>query len=356
MKVGNTRSLKLAWAQSKSSGNNFDALRLLAATFVLVSHSFQLTAQPSSKTPDWMHAENIEFGDVGLIIFFVISGYLITKSWRKDPDIMRFVIRRGLRIMPALIFVVIVSVFILGPFLTNLSVPEYFQSGDTYAYLQNIHFNYFHSDLPGVFAENPVANIFNAPLWTLAFEVFCYSIILVAGAARILNGRFCLVFLIAFLLIFILITPDGTASWYYTMNKFRMLGVPFLIGAAFSFYDKETVLDIRLAIFCIGAVIIGALIGADFGVMATFGAYVILFLAFAPLGAVARIGRRGDFSYGIYLWGWPIQQILVSVWPSMNWASNLILAFLMSLGIAALSWRFIEKPALALKPIRVKPA
>ncbi len=115
-----------------------------------------------------------KIGPLGVVIFFIISGYLIAASWNSDSNLLRYFIRRSLRIFPALIVFTIVAVFILGPLATNLSVREYFSHHLTFYYFSNI-FLYINYYLPGVFEKARFVNAVNGSLWSLTIEFFMYT-------------------------------------------------------------------------------------------------------------------------------------------------------------------------------------
>ena len=150
-----------------SKNNNFDLLRLFGAALVVYGHSYPLTG---AAAPGF--AAN-PVGTIGVKIFFVVSGYLVAQSWVRDSHLVRFAVRRGLRIFPALTVVVLVSVFFLGPVFTSLPLDEYFPHPLTSAYLRNIVL-YISYALPGVFEHNTYPAAVNGSLWSLPAEFAMY--------------------------------------------------------------------------------------------------------------------------------------------------------------------------------------
>src|SRR5689334_8189121 len=130
--------------------NSFDFARLLGAFMVLYSHSFAVAGLPEPVV-----AGMWSFGSLGVFIFFSISGYLITLSWKGDPNVFRFLLRRSLRIFPGLAVMVFLTVFVLGPLVSSLSASAYFQHPATYQYLKTmaLHIHYY---LPGCFEQAPM--------------------------------------------------------------------------------------------------------------------------------------------------------------------------------------------------------
>jgi len=161
-----------------AAGNNLDAVRLAAAWLVLYGHAFIFLGLPEPLFLSWL-----PLGPLGVLIFFTISGYLVSQSWARDPSLPRFLARRALRIFPALAVCTLLSVLVLGPLLTTLPLADYFASPHTVGYLRNIalYIGYY---LPGVFEHNRVANAVNGSLWSLPVEFAMYLVIAAVGVLR----------------------------------------------------------------------------------------------------------------------------------------------------------------------------
>ncbi len=156
--------------------NGLDALRLLAALMVMWGHAFALHGDGVGYE---VHAER-----AGVGIFFLISGCLVTQSWVRDPSLLRFAARRALRIMPALVVVVVLTAFVLGPFVTSLPAGAYLRDGWTWAYLRWAVLIPGSFHLPGVFPNNPGESVADGSLRTLPLEAICYALVAVAGLLR----------------------------------------------------------------------------------------------------------------------------------------------------------------------------
>ena len=128
--------------------NNFDALRLFGALCVLISHQYALSGLSE---PRFMTFQTL--GGLGVYVFFILSGYLVSQSWASDSCVWRFCARRMLRIWPALAVVIAVSALLVGPLLTNQNLIEYYSSPLTAAYFRGLYF-YIQYDLPLVFPDN----------------------------------------------------------------------------------------------------------------------------------------------------------------------------------------------------------
>ncbi|MCB2097271.1 MAG: acyltransferase, partial [Parvularculaceae bacterium] len=113
------RTIEDAWRAGKSAGNNFDAIRLFAAALVIFSHSYEVSGGGRATEPFEIISGQISFGELAVLIFFALSGFLIAKSWAAHPQLSVFMRNRVLRIMPALLVSVALLVFIAGPLLTT---------------------------------------------------------------------------------------------------------------------------------------------------------------------------------------------------------------------------------------------
>lgn len=204
--------------------NNFDFIRIVAASMVLISHHFALTAQ---QEPSFFGIFSL--GGLAVAIFFVISGYLVMTSWKRDPNLLRFALRRFLRIWPALICVVVFTAYVLGPIVTELPVKEYLRHGATSDYLRTLYMQIYYV-LPGVFEHNPYARGVNGSLWTIPYEVRCYIVLGIAGIIGLLKYRSIFLATVAIYLIWFL--SKSNADLTQVTNYGRELSAYFLIGAA----------------------------------------------------------------------------------------------------------------------------
>lgn len=327
----------------ESRQNNFDFLRLLAAIMVICGHSFWLLGQ---KLPEYASCARI-----GVSIFFVISGYLITASWQRSDSLFNYLLKRMLRIFPALILSVGLCLLILGPLITSLSMREYFTHSGTWRFLLNtILVPVF--DLPGVFNGQPQSAM-NTVYWTLPIEFFCYLIIAALGICRVLRPIIVLG-LTAVCMLLTLLPVEWLDFLSSQTQKGMLRGMlytgQFMIGSLLFLYKPP----LKPIIFCL--LLIAAIVVAPFNMLITnlILPYLVICFAFAKV-PLTNFGKYGDISYGLYLWGVPIQQILV-----MQLGSSIhpIALFSMTIPLAAIcafmSWHLLEAPVLKLKyhPLR----
>ena len=161
--------------------NSFDLLRLFAAVLVLYSHRHVLLGLVELKLFNWT-----TLGGAGVSIFFFLSGFLVWSSWVRDPELTRFSIRRSLRIFPALWFVVLFTVLVVGVLLSKLEVSGCFASFETWRYLSTALLVVRHG-LPGVFVDNPYPLAVNGSLWTLPVEFLCYVSVAFIGSISLVQ-------------------------------------------------------------------------------------------------------------------------------------------------------------------------
>jgi len=329
--------------------NGFDGLRLIAAALVIFGHAFPLTGYPAPGfLGNGMHS-------IGVKIFFVISGFLITTSWKSDPNLFRFWIKRLLRILPGLIAICIVTVFAIGPLLTALTLNEYFASPGIWYYFWNVTF-YPVYQLPGLFQGNVLPNAVNGSLWSLPVEVAMYC------GVPVLIGRYRR---IARVLVPAAATALFTSSIYYVHisppEKHPIFWGTSLISSldvAFYFYAGATIAVSRWerychplaagGIFCAAAWLVTKPIWAEIALCLTLPP-VIIGIGQMRLAALRPLAGH-DLSYGLYLYGFLCQQIVVCLGVPNSAALNAAISLPFAGILAFLSWRYVEMPALNLKP------
>jgi peptidoglycan/LPS O-acetylase OafA/YrhL len=173
----------LAGFQTLATGrdNNFNLCRMLAAISVLISDAYVLSLGPRTTEP-LTNILGMSLGEVALITFFVISGFFVSQSFDRKRSFTDFWVARILRIYPGLALVLLLTVLLLGPFLTTLSITSYFSDPATFTYLpRNLSLKYLQYDLPCVFQDNPYPIATKGSLWTLFYEVSCYGLVAIVG-------------------------------------------------------------------------------------------------------------------------------------------------------------------------------
>jgi peptidoglycan/LPS O-acetylase OafA/YrhL len=345
----------------KGFGPGFDFARVALAFSVLLWHSGAIVTGDNSFTGDryyWI------WDDAILPMFFGLSGFLIAGSAQR-LSLRNFLINRGLRIVPALAVEITLSALVLGPLLTAFPLHEYFTTSSFYIYFFNI-FGWVHFHLPGLFLTNPRANLVNSSLWTVPFEFLCYgamSFLIVTGLVR--SGITLLVMAFVFVALGTayqigLVPAHGGAGKIMNMvflNQGSALLPSFLLGAAGYALRYRIPYDVRILVGCVAITAALSVLGdgrlweiAAFAFVACpIFIYVVLFIGLTPIGKIPFFSR-GDYSYGIYLYGYPLQQALMAIFPGLksvplHMAASATLATL----FATFSWHFIEKPILRVR-------
>jgi peptidoglycan/LPS O-acetylase OafA/YrhL len=344
--------------------NNFDALRLVAAASVIFSHAFLLSQGREDNEPlKWVTGQTI-LGVVGVFVFFVISGFLVTQSYETTGSPGRFAAKRALRIYPGYLVCILLCTVALGPLVTNLPLRTYVASGDTWDFLLwNLAMNIEHNSLPGVrFTGFDVGRIVDGPLWSLPCEMVMYAMVLVLGALRVLRLGV-LVPLLGLGLARIVFDEAGRelvsdGAWLVRFAWDTSWLLAFFVAGMVLYKLRHTRLfDGRVALAALAGLIASVPLNQFILLFPLFGAYLILYLALDPRLPVLRAARVGDLSYGLYIYGWPVEQtLLYASGGRLAWWQLFPLALAITAAIAFVSWHLVEKPALRLKPTAAIPA
>lgn len=263
---------------------------------------------------------------------------------------------RILRIYPALIVAVSISVLVIGFGFTTLSVADYFQHADTYKYLLKNSSLIFGIEkfLPGSFDLNPYRHAVNGSLWTLPYEIGMYFILaatlVCAGylskRLRLLSSKnIILTVVLAAVLVYFL-------SYYSPRlrSDFLRLFTMFFLGSGFYFWRDKIWLSPKIFLFVLSLLMISTIQKSLFycAYIVTLP-YIVFYMAYVPSGKMRLFNRLGDYSYGIYIYAFPVQQSIVALMPDISIAQMVVFSFLVTLLLAVLSWHFIESRALRYK-------
>ncbi len=332
--------------------NNFDALRLIAALFVLLTHTYDVRHlpqfEPLNRFPGRYH-----FSTFGLIIFFSMSGFLVCRSLVTSPSIKQFLVNRFLRIWPAYAVNILLCVLLIGIPFTTMPVWKFIGHPQTWLFLlKNISLLGTSFQLPGVLNNDPI----NGSIWTIPVEVRFYLILLLIYLATRLRFRqFLLFLLIAIYVARILIPADWQHATFKTYVYYSInLGVYFLTGACFYLYKEKIPLKLYLWCILFVAWLVMHIWFPSFVHVTEhpFFVYTIMCVAFSWY-KVPFI--KSDLSYGVYLYATPVQLVMqYTIGPSLNFITFLLLSLLTTVAFALLSWHLVEKRALALKQLATK--
>ena len=340
--------------RAKGRKNNFDFLRFFAAGMVIVSHSYPLSGTKAVEPMNLITRGQFDFGSLAVMVFFIISGFLITASYLRSRSLVDFIRKRALRIVPGLAAVLVVTAFILGPFVTTLPLSQYFSSGETYEYLKTITLRLHRScdSLPGVFVHNALPRSVNGALWTLFYEVVCYAFVAVLGLVGLLRKPVVVAAFLASLVARHLVVYFRPESQFLGGESLALFQV-FAAGMLCYLYKDKIPLDRRLALAAVVLLVVLVYFGQGGVGLAIAGTYLTLYLAYSNTVKLNDFAQRGDMSYGLYIYAFPIQQTLTYFFGGrMSQLLNLALAFPLAVACAYMSWHLVEKRFLALKGIR----
>jgi peptidoglycan/LPS O-acetylase OafA/YrhL len=335
--------------------NNFNLLRFVAASLVLISHSYVLASGDEHSEP-LREQLGVTWGSIAVDVFFVTSGFLIARSYVMRKSLLIFFWSRFLRIFPALIIAVFFSSFVVGLIFTELPFRDYFGSFQLYKYvLKNcVVFIGAEYDLPGVFLETPYPRAVNGSLWTLPNEVRLYALlVLVLSILKYLQIKisFLKIPVMLFLIVLAVLTMN-ILNHYVDFYSGRFLGLfyMFFLGGLCYFYQEKIPLTTPFFLVVLILLILSS-VNRDFFYLIYLMSlpYIIFYLAYVPNGKIRLFNQLGDYSYGIYIYAFPVQQSLVSIMPGISISKMILFASLITLLLSILSWKFVEKKALSYK-------
>jgi peptidoglycan/LPS O-acetylase OafA/YrhL len=327
--------------------NNFDALRLLAAVSVIFSHSF-LIAEGTQKY-EWLirlTGNQSILGLTGVFVFFAISGFLVTQSFEETSDPLRFLAKRALRIFPGLFVAALLSALVLAPLVTTLEPTAYFSRPEPYRYvIGNTLLDPTAHELPGVmFVNNPVGLEINGSMWTLRIEFMMYVMVLGLGMTRLLTLPIAVLLMALGIACLHLDTLDFLGSWGWLLGFFAAGMVLYKLRAT-------RIFDGRVALLALAGLVLSVPLREFIPMFPLFGCYLALWLALTPRLPVIPAARFGDLSYGLYIYGWPVEAAVIwFLGGRAQWWQVFAIALPATAAIAFLSWHLIERPALRLKP------
>jgi peptidoglycan/LPS O-acetylase OafA/YrhL len=337
--------------------NNFNLIRFVAATAVLVSHAWPLSSGEGAQQP-LSALTGHTLGTFAVFLFFAMSGFFIASSYARSQSASLFLRARALRLFPCLIVSVILVALVMGPLATTLSPAAYLSHPDVLKFIfRNISLAWPQYTLPGVFEANPYPAV-EGSIWTLFHEVLCYGLVLLAGVLGLMARRRAMTLaLLAYGLLWVL--PDLVdLSVHRRILQTRELSLPFVFGITFWIWRDRIVLSAWILAGLAGLAYMAAGSLAGFPVMMLALTYGVFWCGYLPGKTLRQFNRLGDYSYGIYIYAFPMQGLVVWLYGDMGPYTNIALALPPTLLCAVLSWHLVERPALAMaRPrTRMEPA
>lgn len=335
-----------SFAITEGHDNFFTPLRLVFASLVVLGHAYVIALRDATLEPQVLY--HYTFSYLAVNLFFIASGFLVTKSTVYRGDTPSFISARALRIFPALVVHVAFLMIVIGPLVTNVAWGEFFSSSDWYLQpLMVLTFFETNMDMPGIFATNAEQHG-SATLWTLRYEVLAYIGTLVVFSLGFLRKK------------------------WMVLAQFVLPSIGWIIGARFGLFEHlpgtiENMFRFGIA-YGLGATVyayrdrmnfgwltLAALIAVSYLLRQTEALEVVMNLllcwmifrvAYMKAPKWAWLQRIPDLSYGIYIYHWCVLQLLFYWFPQLGVMELFALTFPPTVVLAALSWYIVEKPML----------
>jgi peptidoglycan/LPS O-acetylase OafA/YrhL len=327
--------------------NNLDLIRIVLSSLVIIYHSFALNPSWGLKDPTLTHLKDISTGGISVKIFFFISGLLVTNSLIRNKSPFAFIISRFLRVFPGLIAVVLIAAIIVGPLVSSVGIIEYIKDAKTLDYvIKNILMDTQYV-LPGVSFTNHYDSL-NGSIWTIKFEVLYYIILALLFPIIIFyRGVGASIFCVS-IIVYPLFPFDQSL-----LGPVPLLPQCFCFGALYALNSEvfKSNLITPMVLFLISFIFRDNLY--VYTVTLSFG-FSLLALHISSCKVIRSLHIKNDISYGVYLWGFPVQQIL-SEYTSLSPFFGILMALLVSYSIGHASWILVERPGiLASKQLSAK--
>jgi peptidoglycan/LPS O-acetylase OafA/YrhL len=323
--------------------NNLDLVRIILACMVIVGHSKVLNGLGNY----WIDPIEYFFeftysGALAVKLFLFISGLVVTNSYLHKKNASYFIISRFFRIVPALLFVLIITVFVFGLMVTKLGVYDYFSQLNYLAYIR--HNIVFYSDysLPGVFNDNLYPNIVNGSLWSLRYEIGCYFVLLILFLLLRNRSKYYFIIPIVLILINSLMPSRFILSFIDNNPEKYLLPMSFAYGAFFAVLSDKIKINAYVVVFSIVTfVAFKDTVYVDI-LFILASCNVVVYLS--SMKYFLKLKPKYDISYGIYLWGFLIQQTIFHYFGQIFIGFHCVIAILVSVLLALITFVYIEKP------------
>ncbi len=333
--------------------NGFNLVRLVCALAVVVYHTWMMNvAEPMRDPITRFLTPNTDLGAVAVGVFFVISGMFVSRSWMGDPHLGRFAARRVARIVPGLfVCLLVTTVVAVGWFSTfgwaglAESAPWRYIFGNTVLHGLVYHIPPEHLRIPGVLGGQPL----NGPLWTLYWEGRMYVMVALIGLAAALPLRSWMRAVALFLLLAAIVYPEIVSGYVWETRMWSL----FLTGIVLQTMAPEVNIGWRHVACAVALVLLNWTRSADqtpspltwFGI-ALVAVTLALCAGSARLPRWASHLQRHDYSYGIYIWHWPVIVMLREALPPMGPKRLTVVSLAVVIPLAMMSWHLVERPSL----------
>lgn len=328
----------------KRDKNNLDLFRAISAFLVIWGHAYALA--PEAGHRDFVR-QLLGFdysGSLAVKIFFFLSGLLVARSLLSSGSVRFFLLSRFFRIFPGLLFVLVVCAFILGPLVSTWTAEDYFSSKVPYNYVLWNFFMEARYNLPGVFEGNPYKAAVNGSLWTISYEVAAYLLLVAAFAIGCFHNKKFATVVLLFLVAEPLLDNALVFSWFNGRHEVSMLAPVFAFGVLLALYQDRVFLDFKVIVGL--WLLVFLLRKSELYQYAFYAALFCSIIRASASAVVLRLRVKSDVSYGVYLWGFPVQQCVVLIFPQYGLLGNQLISISICVVMGLLSWKYIERPAI----------
>jgi peptidoglycan/LPS O-acetylase OafA/YrhL len=311
----------------KSAGrdNNLNLIRALAATAVLVSHAYPIALGEDAVQPLYQSLGHT-LGTLSVYVFFIISGFLIAMSYDRSRSKTQFVAARVLRLMPGLLVSLLLVAFVIGPMVTTLPLQSYLGSSEVWTFMaRNLALIKPQFTLPGVFETLPYPTI-EGSIWTLFYEVACYVGVFIVGIVGLLRQRRAISVIMGLYILGWAVKDAMGIETIYIADKLYTLSVPFVFGMLIYLWQDRIPLSALLAVALIAVTALLRQSALYELLLLVTMAYVTFWLAYIPGGILRAYNRLGDYSYGIYIYAFPMQGLAIWMFGPMSPMINIALS------------------------------
>ena len=321
---------------------NLHLMRFVASIMVILSHSFIIST--ASEAEEWfvvLSNSQVTMGGFAVAIFFLCGGYLIAMSAEKNQSARKFFSARILRLFPPLVFSTFFTIILCG-FFSEYGQILYYFSPTTWAYMRNCYFERVYY-LPGVFTGNPYGAVVNGSLWTLPVEFICYILCFIAMKMKLTKKKS-----YPFTVPIVLLGAYGVWFLGYGIPSVRELIRPvllFYVGMGYWIYREHIQFTIRNFVIAIAAFFGFMAIGQGTLAMVLAFPYIMMTIWFGMKQCSPKLGKLGNYSYGIYLWAFPVQQAVMHVYADfpMEPMLNAAISIPISIVLGVITYEISEK-------------
>lgn len=324
----------------RKENNNLDIFRLIAAAMVIYGHAYAVL--PTEGKLDFLKRLLVfdYSGSLAIKTFFFLSGLVVTNSLVEKKDACQFLMSRFFRIWPALAVVLAAMAFVLGPLLSAHPPHEYFSNPAIYEYFLHGLIMDMQYDLPGVFQDNALSSV-NGSLWSIPYEIYAYVALL---AAFLLGSTRSRPLSIGLFLVILVDSATGNTllfTWLPQNTEITMLAPCFAAGSFFTLFKDRIQVHFQgtIGAWALYFLFMKSSYNFYFFYLAVF--YSILF--FSSRKALLKFKPAIDISYGMYLWGWPVQQVMAQYFPEQGISFNQLASAAIAALLGYVSWHFIER-------------